>query len=201
MKTPGIVFVTGGIGSGKSAVCRILEKRGIPVYDSDSRTIALYDGPLLGRLEQALGTDLRTAGGNTNNGTIDRKKLSSIIFSNPEKLKIVESIVHPAVLADFLLWRNGFDGDQVPFVVMESALVLSKPLFSNVADKVIVVDAPEHLRLDRACKRDGADPESIRRRMAAQSIPLDKADIVITNDCSFDELEKRTLAAFNSFFN
>lgn len=193
MKTPAIVFVTGGIGSGKSAVCRILSSRGIPVYDSDSRTKELYKGPLLGKIEDALGEKLRLA-----DGSVDRKKLSSIIFGNPAKLQIVESIVHPAVLADFLLWRDGFDADKVPFVVMESALVLSKPLFGNVADKIVAVDAPEDIRIARAVSRDGVDPDSIRRRVAAQKLPLEKADAVIINDCSLEELEKRTLAVFFS---
>lgn len=193
MKTPAIVFVTGGIGSGKSAVCRILSSRGVPVYDSDSRTKELYMGPLLGKIEEALGENLRLA-----DGSLDRKKLSSIIFNDRAKLQTVESIVHPAVLADFLLWRNGFDAEKVPFVVMESALVLSKPLFSNVADKIVAVDAPEDVRIARAVSRDGVDPDSIRRRVAAQKLPLEKADVVITNDCTFEELEKRTLEVFFS---
>lgn len=193
MKTPAIVFVTGGIGSGKSAVCRILSSRGVPVYDSDSRTKELYTGPLLGKIEEALGENLRLA-----DGSLDRKKLSSIIFNDRAKLQTVESIVHPAVLADFLLWRNGFDAEKVPFVVMESALVLSKPLFSNVADKIVAVDAPEDVRIARAVSRDGVDPDSIRRRVASQKLPLEKADVVITNDCTFEELEKRTLEVFFS---
>lgn len=193
MKTPAIVFVTGGIGSGKSAVCRILSSRGVPVYDSDSRTKELYRGPLLGKIEEALGENLRLA-----DGSLDRKKLSSIIFNDRAKLQTVESIVHPAVLADFLLWRNGFDAEKVPFVVMESALVLSKPLFSNVADKIVAVDAPEDVRIARAVSRDGVDPDLIRRRVAAQKLPLEKADVVITNDCTFEELEKRTLEVFFS---
>ncbi len=193
MKTPAIVFVTGGIGSGKSAVCRILSSRGVPVYDSDSRTKELYRGPLLGKIEEALGENLRLA-----DGSLDRKKLSSVIFNDRAKLQTVESIVHPAVLADFLLWRNGFDAEKVPFVVMESALVLSKPLFSNVADKIVAVDAPEDVRIARAVSRDGVNPDSIRRRVAAQKLPLEKADVVITNDCTFEELEKRTLEVFFS---
>ena len=89
------VLLTGGIGSGKSAVASYLESKGIPVYDSDSRTKALYDSDpdLVPSLERALGVSLRKE-----DGSFDRKALSSVIFSDKKALSKVESIVHPAVL-------------------------------------------------------------------------------------------------------
>ena len=99
MKTPAIVFVTGGIGSGKSAVCRILSSRGVPVYDSDSMTKSIYDrNPEMVRLlENTFRLKLvRKDGG------FDRAKLSKIIFSSKRALDKLEAIVHPSVLEDFL---------------------------------------------------------------------------------------------------
>ena len=99
MKT---IAVTGGIGSGKSEVCSILSSRGIPVYDSDSAAKRLYreDDSLLDSVEGAFGQSFRTT-----NGDPDLKKLASVVFSSPEKLKTLESLVHPAVKEDFRRWK------------------------------------------------------------------------------------------------
>ena len=98
MKT---VIVTGGMGSGKSAVCACRKARGVPVYDSDSRTKSLYDRDpaLVDRMEAALGTCLRTP-----EGRLDRSVLAALIFSDPARKAVVEALVHPAVLADFRRW-------------------------------------------------------------------------------------------------
>lgn len=189
-----IVFVTGGIGSGKSAVCKFLSKLGVPVYDSDSRTKSLYDldPDLIPSLESALEVDsLRQ-----DDGRLDKKKLSSVIFSDKEKLQKLEDIVHPAVLKDFLKFVGDYESSDVPFVVMESALVLQKPLFDGVADLVVLVDAPLEVRIDRACKRDSAKRESIVERIGNQSIDKSKADIIINNDSDLETLEQRVMEAF-----
>ena len=89
-----VLAVTGGIGSGKSAVCSVLASRGIPVYDSDSRTKALYvEVPgLMSRISEALGTDAADP-----DGRPDTRKLASLVFSDPEKLRLLEEIVYPEV--------------------------------------------------------------------------------------------------------
>ena len=119
MKT---VILTGGMGSGKSAVAAVLKARGVSVYDSDSRTKSLYDRDpaLVGRLEEVLCTGLRDAA-----GRLDRAKLASLIFSDPARKAAVEAVVHPAVLADFRRWKRwhrpkGWTYGPVPFVVLES---------------------------------------------------------------------------------
>ena len=99
MKT---LVVTGGIGSGKSLVCSFLAERGLPVYDSDSRTKMLYDSSpeLLARIGDAVGTDVTGA-----DGRLDRKRLASVVFSDGERLEALERVVHPAVLDDFYRWK------------------------------------------------------------------------------------------------
>lgn len=181
------ILITGGIGSGKSELSRYLESNSVPVYDSDSRTKALYEGPLGTMLEKEFGISLRDA-----SGRFDRKRLAALIFSDREALRRLEAIVHPAVLEDFLHWREatlsrsdwkGYCGT-APLVCMESAIALDKPLFSGVYDIVLMVDAPEDVRVARACRRDSADEDVVRRRIRNQRTDRSAADYVIENDGS-----------------
>ena len=183
MKT---ILVTGGIGSGKSEVCRHLVSRGIPVYDSDERTKRLYEEVpgLAARVDAALGGGMLDAG-----GRLDRKALAAAIFSDQEALRRLEAIVHPEVLADFLRWRDTQNSEEV---VMESAIAAGLPLFKGVFDCVILVDAPEEIRLERACSRDGASREAVLRRIRAQHHDPGLADAVIVNDSTLEVLLSRT---------
>ena len=199
------IAVTGGIGSGKSVVCSILSARGIPVYDSDFAAKRLYkeDDELLDSVEGAFGQSFRTQGGEP-----DLKKLASVVFSSPEKLSALESIVHPAVMKDFRRWKamwsvkledmpsgpDFFGGE--PFCVMESAIILQKPEFLAVVDKVALVDAPLQSRLKRACERDNVDPSEVIKRMAAQRFDLSKADAIIRNDGTLDDLQLEVARVF-----
>ena len=166
------LVVTGGIGSGKSTVCRYLALKGIPVYDSDSRARNLYDDKtFVSRLEQALGCTVTGV-----DGRVDTVKLSSVIFSDPLRLNTLESIVHPAVKEDFIRWRLSFPEGSVPFVILESAIILEKPLFKDIADKVLLVDAPLQTRLERACSRDGVSRDRILERMKGQKLLNDLSE-------------------------
>lgn len=192
------VAVTGGIGAGKSTVCALLSRRGVPVYDSDSAAKRLYveDDSILDAIEEAFGRSVRTV-----DRKPDIKKIASIVFSSQEKLKALESIVHPAVMRDFRHWKASretfFDsidaGDTFfgtePFCVLESAIILDKPEILSSVDNVVLVDAPLQTRLQRACARDGSDPADVLRRMAAQRLDLSKVDAVIRNDGSPEELD------------
>ena len=171
------VIVTGLIGSGKSAVCALLRERGIPVYDSDSRTKRLYDRrpALVDAMEKAVGMPLRGK-----DGALDRKRLAGIIFSDSSAREKVEAVVYPAVLADFKRWKSRQKG--APFVVLESAVALSKPIFDALAQAVVLVDAPPEVRLARVMRRDSLDAEAVMRRMAAQRIPMDRVDVILSND-------------------
>ena len=181
MKT---VLVTGGIGSGKSAVCAYLASRGVPVYDSDSRTKALYtsDPALLPALESALGISLRDA-----SGALDRSALAAVIFADTDARTTLEKIVYPAVLRDFLSWREACSHapwcgyGTVPFVVMESAVAAHKAPFDAVFDKIVAVAAPLETRVLRATKRDGTTPDLVRQRIRSQQDDSGSADAVFDN--------------------
>ena len=185
------IILTGLIGSGKSAVSALLAERGIPVYDSDARTKALYDEnpTLVPALEKVLGIPLRTAG-----GKLDRKALAAVIFSDAKAREEVENTVYPAVLEDFLRWREAHV--HAPFVVLESAVILSKPIFNGLADKVVLVTAPREVRLQRVMARDGLGAEEVLRRMDAQQLPREGIGAVIVNDGTPEQLRAAVDAVF-----
>ena len=195
MRTDGkmILVVTGGIGSGKSLVCSMFHERGVPVYDSDSRTKSLYSSSpsLAGKIADAFG-----AGVLLPDGSVDRRKLASMVFGHDDRLSILEGIVHPEVREDFIRWRDGFCGSDVPFLIMESAIILEKPLFRDLIDRILLVDAPQSLRLSRAVARDGADAAGILARMSGQKLfngikegrEMPEADYVIENDGDIESL-------------
>lgn len=187
------VLITGGIGSGKSAACRHLESKGIPVYDSDSRAKSLYDSDpmLLEQLVESFGQEIVGS-----DGRLDRKALASRVFADKASLRVLDSIVHPAVLRDFKAWRSSRSEG---IVVMESALAQGIPEYRAVFDRVVLIEAPEGLRVSRACERDGAGASAIEERMSHQHFDRDDADAVIVNDGTLDELYEHIDSVFSKF--
>lgn len=152
------VGVTGGIGSGKSTLCRLLAQRGAAVYDTDSEAKRLMAGPLREAVQARFGPQ------SYRDGALDRAWLASVVFRDAAALADLDAIVHPAVLADFQAWVARQQG---PYAVMESALLFSAG-FDRCVDRTVAVLAPEALRIERTCRRDGSDAEAVRRRIAAQ---------------------------------
>lgn len=181
-----VLVITGGIGAGKSYVSRIFERKGIPVYDSDSRTKALYDTDeaLLASLCSIIGSDI------VNEGVLDKDLMASRIFSDKSLLEEVESVVFPSVIRDFMSWKSAFEG-KVPFVIMESAIFLMKPILAPVADKVLYVDAPLDVRVSRVMARDSVSADAVKTRIANQADLSGKADWVIDTVVEHDFLEDR----------
>lgn len=154
------IGVTGGIGSGKSTVCELLRYRGVAVYDSDSRAKQLMaeSEALREQLIAAFGAECYNAEG------LDRAFLASKVFGNEEALQQLNSIVHPAVRADFQAWA---EQQSSPYVVLESA-ILFEAGFETEVDATLAVMAPMPMRLERTMARDGVDKESVMRRMEHQ---------------------------------
>ena len=182
MKT---LIVSGGIGSGKSALCAMLAERGIPVYDCDSRAKELYTcvPGLMNLVEEALGESFHTE-----EIPLDRKALSRRIFSDPMARQKLEDILYPALLEDFEAWRTAQDA---PLVALESAVILSKSVFDGVGDFIIWVDAPLDRRLERVCRRDALSSVEVKSRMDAQKSEAGKADVVIRNDGTLMDLSEK----------
>lgn len=181
-----VLLVTGGIGSGKSAVCAYLESKGYPVYYSDDRAKALYgEQPELSlKVDKLLGGSLLSI-----DGKLDLSALAARVFADAGRLKLLESLIHPAVLDDFLSWLSVQDS---PLAVMESAIAQNLPEFMAHIDKVLLVDAPMELRLKRACARDGKDIKAIQSRVEKQHFDPSAADCVLVNDAGLQELWSRT---------
>ncbi|MBQ5715228.1 MAG: dephospho-CoA kinase [Alistipes sp.] len=154
------IGVTGGIGSGKSTVCELLRDRGVAVYDSDSRAKQLMaeSDALREQLTATFGAECYNAEG------LNRAFLASKVFGNEEALQQLNSIVHPAVRADFQAWA---EQQQSPYVVLESA-ILFEAGFETEVDATLAVMAPMPMRLERTMARDGVDKESVMRRMEHQ---------------------------------
>lgn len=177
-----IIAITGGIGSGKSTVCRILTILGLKVYDCDSRAKLLMesDPEILDRIAREVDADAVNKEGDTR---IDRRHLASVVFANPDKLLKLNSIVHGAVHADIDRWvaRNASE----PVLFVETAILLESNLDKKV-HAVWKVDAPEKVRVARASLRDNASPKAIAARMKAQrDIAAEDLDIpleIIVND-------------------
>ena len=163
MKT--VLVVTGGMGSGKSLACRILEKEyGIPVYEADARAKSLYVGcpSMLDDIEAALGMSLRNL-----DGIFVPSLLAEVIFSDNVALGKVEDILFPVMKKDFAEWASRQGSEVVAF---ESATVLEKPQFDGFGDIVLLVDAPVEVRIARAMGRDGVEREKVMARIQAQKL-------------------------------
>lgn len=198
-----ILVITGGIGSGKSEVCRILAQKGLTVqYNADAKVKELYDTVpgLLESIEDRLGCSLRDEA-----GKFVPRCLAQRIFVDRQALETVESLVFPALMEDFLAFA-GNSGS--PFVVFESATILEKPQFDGFGDKVILVDAPVSMRMERAYRRDGADREAVKARMANQKkmnalsegATDPRIDAVIVNDGSIAILEQKIEIIMSDLF-
>ncbi len=175
---PYMIGVTGGIGSGKSVVSRLLRLMGVPVYDCDGEAKRLMseDVALRQALTETVGAEVYDC-----HGCLDRVFLATYMFGHPERVAQVNGIVHPAVRADFRAWAQRLACD---VVAVESAILYEAGMDADV-DAVWLVSAPEKLRLQRAMQRDGADEAAIKRRMQSQMDEqhlVQRADHVVYND-------------------
>ena len=171
------IGITGGIGSGKSVVAKLLAWMGIPVYqtDAEAKRLMLSDADIRRELTAQVGSNAYNEKG------LNKALLASYVFGNPEHTRQVNAIVHPKVRHDFRKWA-GNSGRMM--VAMESAILLEAG-FRNEVDKVVMVYAPQEVRIERAIRRDSATREQIEKRIRSQMSDENKreaADFVIVND-------------------
>jgi dephospho-CoA kinase len=172
------VAITGGIGSGKSTVCRALAAvGGAPIYDSDrmAKDIMNANEAVVREITALFGPEAYTAEG------LNRPLIASVAFGNPAVLEQLNAIVHPRVVADFEEWAEAQQSD---YVILESALLFTSPLVGHY-DLSVVVDAPLEMRIERCVRRDGASREQVASRIARQ-MPAEqmrlRGDIVVEAD-------------------
>lgn len=172
------VGVTGGIGSGKSIVCRIFQALRIPVFDADSEAKRLMasDGGLIAAIRSEFGDEAYHA-----DGTVNRSYLASQVFNDAKRLEKLNALVHPVVIRAGEAWAKRQDA---PYSIKEAALLFESGSF-KLNDYTVLVTAPETIRIERVVQRDGVTPEQVRARMQRQW-PDDRkvrlADFTIIND-------------------
>ena len=178
------VGLTGGIGSGKSTVSKILISKGFSVYNSDNRAKWLMNN------NDNLKSNIISIFGNKAylKGSLNRKYLSAKVFNDSLKLKALNNLVHPLVAIDFKNWL--LHQKSKDFVFKEAAILIESGAYKEM-DKIIVVSCPENIRLERVLKRDGNSPELVKKRMQNQISETEKinhADFVIKNNGSESDL-------------
>lgn len=172
------VGITGGIGSGKTTVCRIFKALGIPVYDADREAKNLMNThpDLVNAIKAAFGDEAYDA-----DGMLDRQYLASRVFNDEQALAQLNAIVHPVVIQAANDWAAAQDA---PYTVKEAALMFQSGSYVH-NDVNVVVAAPDELRIDRVMQRDAVTEQQVRARMDkqwAQDEQIEKADYVIWND-------------------
>ncbi len=171
------VGLTGGIGSGKSLVARIFSTLGVPVFEADARAKAMMtdDAELRGAVIEQFGPEIHRE------GVLDRALLASKVFGDAERLAALNAIVHPAVRKAFSSWA---EEQTAPYVIMEAAIMAENEGYRSF-DRVIVVNAPGELRIQRVIARDGVDVEAVRARMRHQATDEQReriAQFTVVND-------------------
>jgi len=184
-----IIGLTGGIGSGKSTVASYIASKGIPVYIADEEAKKLMDSKRISTKIQAIFSENILS----EKGKLDRKKIATIVFNSPEKLSELNAIVHPEVKKHFTNWLKKHKN--ALFVIKEVAILFETK--GNLScDKVILITAPQEIRIERAMKRDNVNRESILKRIQNQ-LPeeekIQKSDFVVYNielQNTFEEVDQ-----------
>lgn len=175
------VGITGGIGSGKSTVCRIFETLGIPIFYADiwAKHLLNFDPDLRAGVTAIFGPEAYAP-----TGEYDRPAVARMAFGQPEKLAALNALVHPAVEAESLRWHQDRQAEGALYTLKEAALMIESGSHRHL-DFLIVVTAPEALRIQRTMQRDGLSEEQVRARIRSQLHESEKvalADFLIQND-------------------
>ena len=178
--------ITGNIGSGKSTVARLFEMLDVPVFYADKQARIISERTeVLIEIQKTFGSAIVS-----DNGLLDRKKLASIVFNDPDKLTVLNSIIHPRVRECFTEWCAIHQS--LPYVLHESAILFESGL-NYLCDKVIVVTAPEEIRICRVIARDHFSRQEVITRMRNQwseSELLSLSDYEIVNDDNVSLIEQ-----------
>jgi len=175
---PLLVGITGGIGSGKSTVCKLFSLLGVPVYTADDRAKWLmnHDSPLKEKILEVFGSESYLS-----NGELNRAYLAASVFSNPEKVAALNALVHPAVRKDFMDWVSQ---QSAPYLIKEAALLFETGAAIEL-DCVINVSSPLRVRMARVLLRDPHRTEEQVNQIIDQQLPdeekNERADFSIKN--------------------
>ncbi|HOW41280.1 MAG TPA: dephospho-CoA kinase [Bacteroidales bacterium] len=168
--------VTGGIGSGKTSVCRVFSVLGIPVFsaDNEAREVMDIDTSIMLRINTITGKNLYSS------GSLDRSELAKLIFNNSRLLEKVNSLVHPVVFSRFREWVKRQDA---PYVIMEAAILFESGA-DKIVDRIMTVVAPVEQRIERVIRRNMLTSDQVMERMRNQlddEIRIQRSDYVVRN--------------------
>jgi len=185
------VGITGGIGSGKTTVCKMFEELSIPVYYADDRAKYLmqHEHHLIDEIKKNFGEDVY------DNCKLNRKLLAERVFNDKSRLELLNSLVHPAVYHDTEIWLEEQKEKKVPYAIKEAALLIETGSYKAL-DKLIVVTAPLQKRLNRVSERDQITKEEVNARIKNQLPEEEKvklADLIIANDSDLAHLKEQVL--------
>jgi len=192
-----IVGLTGGIGSGKSTVARLFGDLGVHWVDADdvAREVVEPGTPALARIAEHFGEGILTA-----EGALDRGQLRSIVFQEPEERVWLESLLHPIIREELIRQLNP-DNYQLPYVLLVSPLLLETDQHELV-DRIVVIDVPTDVQIERTMARDTNSREQVERIIAAQ-MPreqrAERADVIIDNNRPVDEVERQVRELHEQF--
>ena len=192
------IGITGGIGSGKTTICKVFETFGIPVFYADTvaKEIMVTDPVLVAGVKAAFGTESYDA-----TGVLNNKHIAGIVFNDRSQLAILNALVHPAVFRAFENWLLTVPAN-APYILKEAALLFESGSY-QLCDKNIVVIADEAIRLQRVVNRDGVTQDQVKARMDKQMSDDEKvkmADYLIRNDNS-QSIILQVLALHQQFLN
>jgi dephospho-CoA kinase len=193
-----VIGLTGGIGSGKSTVSDILKEQGIPVVDGDliAREVVEPHRPAYDEIVRVFGAEILQQ-----DGTLNRKRIGEIVFSDPEKLSILNRITHKEIYRVILERLESLKEAGTPLVFLDVALLFETG-FNQLTDWVWVVDAPDSVRVERIQKRDGLKEEEILKRIQSQmsrELRNKKGDLVLDNSKSREELKAQILQELKQY--
>jgi len=168
--------ITGGIGSGKTIICRIFSILGVPVFSADdvAKAIMASDKSIIEQVNRAVGKNVYS------DGVLQRKELAKMIFNDENLLGRINRIVHPAVFNRFIEWEKQQD---YPYVIMEAAILFESGA-NKLVDKVITIVAPENERIKRVMEKNNVKEEEVTERIRNQyddDFRVNHSDYVIDN--------------------
>lgn len=183
------IGLTGGIATGKSTVSQMLVQRGAALIDADviAREIMEPGHPVLAQVAAHFGQDVLLPG-----GQLDRKRLGSIVFSDPQQRKALESITHPAIRSEMKRRMAELEASDPNRLVVADIPLLYESGLESQYDKIMVVYVPRGLQLERLMARDGLNREEAEARLRAQmdiELKRERADILIDNSLGRKETE------------
>ena len=192
-----IVGLTGGIGSGKTAVSDLFQDLGITIVDADlaSRVVVEKGREELNKIAEHFGIDILTS-----SGELDRAKLREVIFKSDEEKLWLESLLHPAIASQI---QKELDSSSSPYTILVSPLLLETDQ-KNFCSTVLVVDVPVETQIERTSQRDNVSEEQIKSIIASQidrDSRLEQADEVILNDGSIQSLESKVQELHKKFLS